>query len=70
MGKADLEYPNVRDLQFTGICDPNNSRARHHRNLKLGSKSKYLNILIPSFVIQVVLKNQNVAKLNINWLFG
>ena len=27
----------------TRICDPNNSRARHHRSLKLGSKLKYLN---------------------------
>ena len=27
----------------TGICDPNKSRARHHRSLKLGSKL-YLNI--------------------------
>ena len=26
----------------TGICDPNKSRTRHHRNLKLGSKLKYL----------------------------
>ena len=25
----------------TGICDPNKSRARHHRSLKLGSKLKY-----------------------------
>ena len=38
----------------TGSCDPNNSRARHHRSLKLGSKLKYLNVLIPSFVIQLV----------------
>ena len=29
----------------TGICDPNKSRARHHRSLKLGSKLKYLNII-------------------------
>ena len=27
----------------TGICDPNKSRARHHRSFKLGSKLKYLN---------------------------
>ena len=27
----------------TGICDPNKSRARHHRSLELGSKLKYLN---------------------------
>ena len=26
-----------------GICDPSESRARHHHSLKLGSKSKYLN---------------------------
>ena len=26
----------------TGICDPNKSRARHHRSFKLGSKLKYL----------------------------
>ena len=29
----------------TGICDPNNSRARHHHSLKLGSKLKYLNLM-------------------------
>ena len=29
----------------TGICDPNKSRARYHRSLKLGSKLKYLNYL-------------------------
>ena len=29
----------------TGICDPNKSRVRHHRSLKLGSKLKYLSIL-------------------------
>ena len=28
----------------TGICDPNKSRARHHRSLKLGLKLKYLNL--------------------------
>ena len=27
-------------------------------------------ILIPSYVIQVIEQNQNVTKLNINWLFG
>ena len=27
----------------TVICDPNRSRSRHHRSLKLGSKLKYLN---------------------------
>ena len=26
----------------TGICDPNKSRARHRRSLKLSSKLKYL----------------------------
>ena len=26
----------------TGICNPNKSRARHHRSLKLGLKLKYL----------------------------
>ena len=30
-------------LAVTGICDPNNSRARHNRSLKLDSKLKYLN---------------------------
>ena len=39
---------------ITGSCDSNNSRARQHRRLKLGSKLKYLKILIPSSVIQVV----------------
>ena len=28
----------------TGICDPNKSRARHHRSLKLGSKLKHPSI--------------------------
>ena len=28
----------------TGICNPNKSRARHHHNLKLGSRLKYLKI--------------------------
>ena len=28
---------------ITGIRDPNKSRARHHRSLKLGSELKYLN---------------------------
>ena len=27
----------------TVICDPNKSRARHHRSIKLGSKLNYLN---------------------------
>ena len=27
----------------TGTSDPNRSRARHHRSLKLGLKFKYLN---------------------------
>ena len=30
----------------TIICDPNKSRARHHRSLKLGSKLKYINVII------------------------
>ena len=34
--------------------------------MKLHSKFKYFNILIPSFVIQVVWQNQNVTKLTIN----
>ena len=29
----------------TGICDPNNFRARHYRSLKIGSKLKYFNII-------------------------
>ena len=37
----------------TGSCYPNNSRAQHHRSVKHGSKLEYLNILIPSYVIQV-----------------
>ena len=28
----------------TGICDPNKSRTRHHRSLKLGSKLKHLEV--------------------------
>ena len=34
--------PNLLGL----ICDPNKSRAWHHRSLKLGWKLKYLNVLI------------------------
>ena len=34
-------YPPV----VTGICDPNKSRARHHRSLKLGSKLNHLIML-------------------------
>ena len=33
----------------TGICDLNKSRARHHHNLKLGSKLRYLNSLVFAF---------------------
>ena len=29
----------------TGICDPNKSRARHHRSLKGDSNLKYLKII-------------------------
>ena len=54
----------------TGSCDPNNSQGQYHHNLKLGSKLRDLNILIPSYIIQVVQQNQNVTKLNINCLFG
>ena len=35
-----IRSPN--SLVATGICDPNKSPARHHRNLKLRSKLKYL----------------------------
>ena len=37
-----------------GSCYPDDSRAQHNSNLKLGSKLKYLNILVSSYVIQVV----------------
>ena len=30
----------------TGICDLNKSRARHRSSLKLGSRLKYLNLLL------------------------
>ena len=33
----------------TGICDLNKSRARHHHNLKLGLKLRYLNSLVFAF---------------------
>ena len=36
--------PSLNPPVVTGICDPNKSRARHHRSLKLASKSKHLNI--------------------------
>ena len=32
----------------TDGCDPNKSRARQHRNLKLGSKLKYLKVNVYS----------------------
>ena len=54
----------------TRSCDPNNSQAQYHHSLKLGSKLRDLDILIPSYIIQVVQQNQNVTKLNINCLFG
>ena len=37
-----------------GSCYLDNSRASHHRNLKLGSNLQYLNISIPTYLIQVV----------------
>ena len=37
------EIRSSNPLVVTSICDPNKSRARHHRSLKLGSKVKYLN---------------------------
>ena len=33
-------------------------------------RAAYKHVLIPSYVIQLILKNQSVTKLNINWLFG
>ena len=38
------EIRNSNPPVVTGICDPNKSRARHHRSFKLGSKLKYLKI--------------------------
>ena len=33
-------------------------------------RTTWKHILIPSYIIQVIHQNQNVRKLNINWLFG
>ena len=41
----DIRSPNPPVV--TGICDPNESPARHHCSLKLGSKLKYLKKPIP-----------------------
>ena len=38
------EIRSSNPLVVTGVYDPNKSRARHHRSLKIGSKLKYLNI--------------------------
>ena len=46
----------------TGICDPNKSRARDHRSLKLGSKLKYLN----NFIVAIV----HITKFLSNVVFG
>ena len=51
----------------TGICDPNKARARHHYNLKLGLKLKYLKILIFSF--KNIFKMLTVLRLDIWFLF-
>ena len=36
---------NLLHTVVTGLCDLNNSRARHHCSLKLGSKLKHLNVV-------------------------
>ena len=38
--------------KVAGVCDPNKSRVRHHRSLKLGLKLKYLNIFIKKTIDQ------------------
>ena len=42
MQENDSSNPPV----VTGICDLNKSRARHRSSLKLGSRLKYLNLLL------------------------
>ena len=56
IGQGDSEYTNSLPYNsssspvVTAICDPNKSRARHHRSLKLGSKLKYLKIFLDFFL--------------------
>ena len=46
----------------TGSCDPDNSWTRQHCSLKLSSKLKYFNVLIPSYVTQVVSQKYFLAR--------
>ena len=46
----------------TGICDSNKYRARHHRNLKLGSKLKYSTETIFLFFFHLI-KNVSIESI-------
>ena len=59
------EIRNSNPPVVTGICNPNKSRARHHRSLKLGSKLKYLN-MAERMDKQDQNFNSSMARLNIN----
>ena len=52
---------------ITGICDPNKSRARHHRSLKLGSKLKNLSNIMSNSISD---ENREVeTRLKVHYLF-
>ena len=44
------EIRSTKPPVVTGICDPNKSRARQNRGLKLGSKLKHLNLNVFVFI--------------------
>ena len=52
--------------------NPDNSSMLYifNNNTFTDFRAAYKHVLIPSYVIQLIQKNQSVTKLNINWLFG
>ena len=58
------EIRSSNPLVVTAICDPNKTRARHHRSLKLGSKLKYLknNIVLFTDTIQKTLRMRELNR--------
>ena len=50
------EIRNLNPPMVAGICDPNKSRTRHHRSLKLGSKLKYRKTVKRKPAIPIILK--------------
>ena len=51
---------------------PDNSHLllMFNNNTHIDFRTAWKYVLIPSYFIQVIEQNQNVTKLNINWLFG